>query len=685
MQYDELIIYGYQNSSNHYQITVSHDALVSEGGAVEAAPITPEIVAETRASYDRLIKRSREVIQQRQPDSTKRQQRLSQIVHELQVYPFTETERDLLEMRRLCQRFLEQSQSRAATLPAAVDYSKMLEIGRAMRGIFPGISLDLLRRALERARTATPRRGLRVIVDVEPNAQLLLDLPWETLIIEEDDATNSASFLCFEHDVVLMRQIRNIGVFRPIEIARPLSSQIFIAQPVQGAPIDARVFADELMPLHADQPLESWWSVEPDMLRAIRERLARHNPQIVQLICHGRRSPGLNAARSDMLLTYVENGQTYMHRVSPHDLLQALQGAPRLQIVLLTVCDSGRAEQSVQAIQPPAAGEQRRVSVSNIAYELVRGGIPLVIAMQEKITQTAAAHFSRVFYEQLQQGAPIERALTEARRSLQPSRWGMDWTMPVVYRGSARTDDRLWYIRWADQLEAAIMAPRQGRALRSIMLALCALLVAGSIMRLSRPSDPGFDIRPLQLASLIWGGIGLVTPLLVSALLWPERLRISNQRISDDMKQGQYSERTVVWWAHMAGSLLGYTICGSILALFTPLPYLIDEWIPAAGWQLMLISIIGISLLCGIVIARSQARGAQANFRLYSDLYGPKTWLIVAVGMIIVMLMIPFFILPMIVQPLEESVGPSGLAIGVAVLLAIGLRAISQSGGGRSA
>lgn len=661
MDYDELIIHGYKNSSGHYQITVSHDDLVPEGGAIESVPIMPQAVADLRAKYDLMIKRSREVMQRQQTSAANHNPHLWNIAHELQTYPLGETEHDLDAIRQLCERFLAQWHGPPATLPLPINYEKMLEIGRKMYSIFPGTSLDLLRRSLEHTHAVTPRRGLRVIVEVDTNAQMLLDLPWEMLIIEEDTTTNSGNFLFFEQDVVLMRQIRNIGVARPIRLVAPVTPQVFVAQPPQGTPINAQLFANELMPLLQDQPIDAWWSTDPDMLRVMRERLARYNPQVVQLVCHGRRSP----ERSDMLLTYVDVDKTRIHRVSSQDLLQVLRGAPRLQVVLLTVCDSGRADQRDQVISQEAQDGQRPILISNIAYELVRGGIPLVIAMQEKIAQDAAAHFSHVLYEQLQHGLPIERALAEARRSLQPSRWGMDWTMPVVYRGSARKDERAWHIRAMDRVETVIFAPRQRQAIRSLMIALCVLLLAGSMLRLFWPSDMPLNTGMLQFASVLWSAIGMLAPLLVGVLLWPERRHIQNDK-----------EQKVVWWAHVSGSMLGYVLGGFTLALVAPLLYLIGEWIPALVWWLILGGITCWSLVFSLVVARSQAHGAQANFRLYPETYGRSSWLIVVAGMVIVSVLLPTIIIPQVARTLVEIAGPSGPGIAVAVIVLIMIRSL---------
>lgn len=659
MEYDEIVIHGHKNKSNYFQIRVSQDDLIPEGGAIKDTPISPQDVAEIREIYDEGVKQARQYREGYPSRAALRNQRLMGVVGQLRECLAEEREVDLPAIRDLCQSFLAKWQG-GSPVEAPTKYKEMLEIGGKMRNIFPGRALRVLQRSLVRVKTARPACGLRVIIDVDANAQMLLDLPWEMLVID-DEATKAQDFLFLQPNVVVMRQIRNIGVAQSVEITQPLATQVFVTQPVKATPIDAQIFEHELKPIYQDAPLDAWWSTGPDMLEVMRERVAMHNPQIVQIVCHGHLAPvsQSDVRRADMLLTHVDEGKTYMHRVSPYDLLPVLNAGDRLQVVLLTVCDSGRAEQGqaeAEAEQPPTA------IVSNIAYELVRGGIPIVIAMQDKITQSAAARFSRVFYENLQAGRSIEDALARARSALHTYRWGMDWTMPVVYRGAHQTAHTAWHVSVADWLETMIYAPRRRRDLRSTTIALSAALTIGSIARwIFWPSDLGIDPRMLQDAMLCWGMMGAFAPPLSVLLYHPERRQIDDP-----------SERTAVLWSHIVGAALGYVLGGFGIALVVPLVYLLGEWVPSMVWWIVLLGVIGFSLLISIVAARSQARGVPGNFRLYPELAGPQFGL--GVGLI---LMLGFFVLVpaaltfdpvrMIIEPL----GPSSLGMLIALLMVV--------------
>ncbi len=72
-----------------------------------------------------------------------------------------------------------------------------------------------------------------------------------------------------------------------------------------------------------------------------------------------------------------------------------------LRLVLLNSCEGAR-------------GSGRDIYSSTAAI-LVRQGIAAVLAMQYEITDRAAIEFSRVFYEALAYGLPIDTAVATAR------------------------------------------------------------------------------------------------------------------------------------------------------------------------------------------------------------------------------------------------------------------------------
>jgi tetratricopeptide (TPR) repeat protein len=92
---------------------------------------------------------------------------------------------------------------------------------------------------------------------------------------------------------------------------------------------------------------------------------------------------------------------------------------------------------------------------SSLAADLVRGGVPEVVAVRHKISPTMARIFTRGFYSALAQGTSVGEAASNARRSLYEERWRWigddrtitgDWLSVVHYAAehgrppAARTD-----------------------------------------------------------------------------------------------------------------------------------------------------------------------------------------------------------------------------------------------------
>ena len=115
--------------------------------------------------------------------------------------------------------------------------------------------------------------------------------------------------------------------------------------------------------------------------------------------------------------------------IAGSDLSQIVQGSPALGLALLNACHS--------AAVPKASGAD---PLAGVAGALVRGGLPAVIGMQFAISDRAALLFSKILYERLAVGDPIEAAVSDARLAIylaDPS--ASDWVAPVLFlRGSDR-------------------------------------------------------------------------------------------------------------------------------------------------------------------------------------------------------------------------------------------------------
>lgn len=104
-------------------------------------------------------------------------------------------------------------------------------------------------------------------------------------------------------------------------------------------------------------------------------------------------------------------------------LAEELKDCPTLRLVVLNACETGRA---AEATEPsPFAG---------VATALVMGGVPAVVAMGRSITDAAAVAFSRLLYERLVAGDPVDAAMTEARLAIYRLREEPEeWATPILF------------------------------------------------------------------------------------------------------------------------------------------------------------------------------------------------------------------------------------------------------------
>lgn len=71
----------------------------------------------------------------------------------------------------------------------------------------------------------------------------------------------------------------------------------------------------------------------------------------------------------------------------------------------------------------------------NLAEALVKRGIPVVLAMAERIPDQVALTLSRLFYRNLKQGCPVDVSLSRARQGLVSSYCSQQlyWALPILY------------------------------------------------------------------------------------------------------------------------------------------------------------------------------------------------------------------------------------------------------------
>jgi len=206
--------------------------------------------------------------------------------------------------------------------------------------------------------------------------------------------------------------------------------------------------------------------LEPPTFEALHDRLHQGTWHVLHFIGHGTFE---NKAESGTLI--FENGQG---QGAPVDAsrFSALLYDRQVRLVVLNACEGARHGLSD--------------AFTGVAQDLIRKGVPAVVAMQFQITDRAALFFAKKFYRVLAEGATIDVSLSSARLALFCSEDHVEWGAPVLF--TRDSDGELFGL-----------APPRKLASRWAWLAILILIgVAIMVVNLIRrsPSDGPLDWVP---------------------------------------------------------------------------------------------------------------------------------------------------------------------------------------------
>lgn len=564
---------------------------------------------------------------------------------------------DASDIRRLQrdyeQRVRDYQEDLALGRPAAPpEPDDIRALGRRVAAVLPPAAQREIALAVFHARSR--RRGLRITLELSPELQDLLPLPWEllTLPLTRADQTegDAATTLLRTADIVLVRQVRGVGSHQRLRLTRPLTVQAFAASPRDGTPVEFAATQAALNDIAEDAPDQHWYG-DTSTLTAMEQRLRLYGPQIVHLLCHGKRHATPLGRRSDLLLVRSDGRE---HRVSAFDLAPVLSLAPDLQMVVLQACHS--------AIDAPAtdATREEREAIESIALSLLRHGVPLVIAMQGAVMQDAAGAFARQLYTQLQQGASFESAVGIARVAMIQPGGALDWSLPVVYQGSGRPEPDVWHARMAARVEARIFDRAVMRTARAIAGAVAVILLASAVFRwILMPgvaAEAGALVGPLA----VWSGVGLTVPGLIALLVGgPYRGHALQARAHTMARASQWVG------AYLAFALTGLAGLTLIAGLWSAGAL---GLMPPGSGSALLALVIGASLGMSYVGARSQARTAEVLGVVDPSLFAPKSLALVLAGATL-LIGSPLLLLLLPATPLAFLLSPAPAALALSLAL----------------
>lgn len=287
------------------------------------------------------------------------------------------------------QRFQE-SQERLAK--RRVDQAWLIDFGRQLYNLIFVDDIQLLFEQSAAQSLSKPDQGIRIRLRIE--APELSVLPWEFLYWPRKERFLGTS--------VRFPVVRYLEIFEPIqELEVPLPLKMLIAIP-ESPELDAAHEKENL--IQTLTGLEDY--VKITFLEGV-VTLARISDTLLEERYHVFHFIGHGEFENDQAFLQFNSEEGNIEYINHHQLVNLFDNYPHLKLVFLNSCEG--AEISVTS---PMAG---------MAHQLVKAGIPAVVAMQYAIYDETAILFSREFYRSIFKSADrgrVEFAVSHARNRL---------------------------------------------------------------------------------------------------------------------------------------------------------------------------------------------------------------------------------------------------------------------------
>ena len=331
------------------------------------------------------------------------------------------------------------------TLPTgSIKQDELFFLGRWLgdRLLPPGVVRNLYH--YSRGQAAAKKRGLRLRLRITPPE--LAILPWEYTYDH-----HGGDFLALNPQTTLVRYHHQPVPPLPITSHKPVPILVLISNPPGTAPLQTVQECQNIMmalshllnkkqvtidflfsgvpfgreaikTLVADQVGARLLPGEASV-NALRDALRQGEYRVLHYVGHGIIQPQIGAA----LLLANEKGRKRVVRA--RTLARELQ-ASSAAVVVLNACQS--------------ATMSTAFSFMGLAPALIRAGLPAVIGMQYPILDKSSIAFSRVLYQALADGWPLDAAVTEGRKAIsaQDTRQQAQWGVPVLFMRSP--DGVIW-------------------------------------------------------------------------------------------------------------------------------------------------------------------------------------------------------------------------------------------------
>lgn len=274
--------------------------------------------------------------------------------------------------------------------------------------IFVGELLHCFRRSQEVAHQR--QAGLRIRLRFT-DSPALAQLPWEYLY-----DPLQANFLSLSETTPIVRFLEIPRPLQPFTFQLPLRFLLVAANPAQLPPLasdqECRAIGEALRTQGQQEIiLEQRYGAT---LQTVQQTLQNHEYHVLHFSGHAGVDEGTQAG-----MIYLEDEEGLAVAVTGRQLSVLSDELASVRLVVLNADETGRASPTN--------------FYGGVAQSLVQQGIPAVIAMQFPISERLAITFAQAFYTALANSAPVEVALSRARKAIYLQGDTVGWGAPVLF------------------------------------------------------------------------------------------------------------------------------------------------------------------------------------------------------------------------------------------------------------
>jgi CHASE2 domain-containing sensor protein len=286
---------------------------------------------------------------------------------------------------------------------------------KLFNAIFPGDIFHILKNNIEKVQNDNQLLRLRLSID----APELICLPWELM----HSLKIAPGFLVLNKRISVTRYISLFQPLKKPEFHIPLKILVVVSSPSDLQPLDVtreiKLLKKSLRSLRFGGDVRLRFCRKAT-LENLRNELDRA-PDVIHFIGHSY----FDSKKNESFLCFESEKNQY--ELIDEETIGNMLHDSSVKLVILNSCESATATE----------GDV----FTGIAQNLVKIGVPAVLAMQIEIPDQTAIWFSSVFYSNFLTKYSIEFAVVEARRYIMTKIKldRPDWAIPVLFMRSDET------------------------------------------------------------------------------------------------------------------------------------------------------------------------------------------------------------------------------------------------------